>query len=121
MYLVKRHAHEIDYIKDIYRKNTNTYVYEKTDIEPKELNKLIVKYNLEKRNGVYEQEVKGLRGGYPISIYKKSYYYKLLKFCQSLPMKQHGNILPYFDKYGVRKLKEMYKLSLIVNKDENKN
>ena len=119
MYLVKRHAHETDYIIKLYKNNPNKYIYEKTDISQKDLSKLVIKHDLIKVSGVSNGDRldKERIGG--LSEYRNSYYYKLLKFCQSLPMKQYGNIQPYFDKYGVRKLKEMYKLSLKINKNEN--
>lgn len=121
MYLVKRHAHEIDYIKKLYKNYPNKYIYEKTDISIKDLARLVVSNDLTKISGVSNGDRLNREHTGGISEYKCSYYYKLLKFCQSLPIKQYGNILPYFDKYGVKKLKEMYKLSLKINQHENEN
>lgn len=120
MYLRKRHAHEIEYIKELYKNHENKYIYEKTNISGKELARIVLKNKLIKKSGVSNSDrlAKERIGG--LSEYRNSYYYELLCFCQSLGGEVYGNILPYFDKYGIRKLKEMFKLSKTIN-NENEN
>ena len=120
MYLRKIEPTDTEFIIKNYPFTDNLYLYEKTDISKNGLYSLIVKNKLYKDSDYikYADKFQDIPTG-EVMEYKNSYYYKLLKFCQSLPMKQYGNIQPYFDKYGVRKLKEMYKLSLKINKNEN--
>lgn len=120
MYLVKRDKTDIDFIKENFSDFDNMYFYEKLDIEKQEFYKLKNEFLLFKSKEFKEEQKKRYRGLDTLKEYKNSYYYKLLLFCQSLPGEVYGSVMPYFDKYGVRKLKQMYKLSKTIN-NENEN